>query len=155
MEGLENKLIRIIRPGPKPFLAIFAVFGFVLSVIVIFDFIFPSKRTLDTVRSIGSICLLFLMIIVHVWRNRIVVYPNSIVLRPVFGKVREVRFTDIRRSVTGYSAESSNQSLLNIYVKDFEWPVLSLPLLPYREKDVKWLLGMPELKVADKSYSYL
>jgi hypothetical protein len=134
---------------------LFAVFGFVLSVIVIFAFIFPTAPTLDTVRSIGSICLLFFTIFVHVWRTRIVVYPNSIILQPFFGKVREVRFSDIRRSVTGYSAESSNQTLLNIYVKDFEWPVLSLLLLPYRPKDVNWLLGMPELKVADKSYSYL
>ena len=96
----------------------------------------------------GFILLLFSIISLNIWRTRIVIKQNTILLQRLLGTVDEINFKDITRSVAENLAEPRHPVRLTIYVKNKQWPALSLLLKPYRRKDVSWLLQLPELKVA-------
>jgi hypothetical protein len=140
-------LIRIIKPGPRPFIMLGAVFGVLLAVMTVSALSVPISQSLETLKSIGFILFLFSIISFNVWRTRIVISQNSILLQRLLGTVHEIKFKDITGSVAGSHAEPRQPVTLNIYVKDNQWPALSLLLKPYRQKDVSWLLQLPELKV--------
>jgi hypothetical protein len=140
-------LIRIIKPGPRPFIMLGAVFGVLLAVMTVSALSVPISQSLETLKSIGFILFLFSIISFNVWRTRIVISQNSILLQRLLGTVHEIKFKDITGSVAGSPAEPRQPVTLNIYVKDHQWPALSLLLKPYRQKDISWLLQLPELKV--------
>jgi hypothetical protein len=63
------------------------------------------------------------------------------------GTFNEIMFNDITGSVAETFAETRHPVTLNIYVKNKQWPALSLLLKPYKQKDILWLLQLPQLKV--------
>lgn len=140
-------MVRVIKPSPKPFMVLGSVFGILLGLLIACAIAAPISQSIEMVKSIYFILFLLLIISVDIWRRRIVINHNSIILQQIMGSFYEIKFKDITGSIVEISDENCDTRILNIYVKGKQWPALSLLLKPYRERDVTWLLKLPELKV--------
>ena len=145
MSALPHQLI---KPGPRPFIALGMAYGAILAVLAGVFFLATGSPATEAAKCIGFVLFLSIVITLNVWRTRIVISTDSLLLYQVAGSVREVRFRDIIGSVAEYPYGSGTPRLLNIYVKERQWPAITLSLKPYREEDVRALLSLPALKVS-------
>lgn len=139
---------RIIRPGPRPFIA--GAIMFVLFAIVMLLLIgLRTGRWSDAAQCAGWLLAIGAVFFVIVAGNRLVVTDESIGYRIGFSAIRRIYFRDITTSVPVILAESEWPITLAIYGGDTRWPALWIPLKPWRLSDVQWLLTLPELKLEE------
>lgn len=81
------------------------------------------------------------------WREQLVVIDESIGYRIGYSPMRHIYFRDITTSVAIILAESDWPITLAIYGSHTRWPALWVPLKPWRQSDVQWLLTLPELNL--------
>lgn len=138
-------MIRTIKPGPRPFVAVGIVFGLMLFALATAALAGPAKPS-ELLKAGGFLLALYAAISLSIWRPRLVVSAHSIALQPAFGRSKEVRVHDISGSVAEVLAEPDHPVALHIFGAGTRTPLMSLPLKPYRKEDVSWLLQLPGLR---------
>jgi hypothetical protein len=137
---------RIVRPGPRPFIAGSVIFiPLVVAMLLLVGL--GTGRWGDAAQCAGSLFAIGALFFAIVARNRLVVTDKSIGYRIGFSPIRHIYFRDITTSVPIMLAESDWPITLAIYGADTTWPALWVPLKPWRQSDVEWLLSLRDLKL--------
>jgi hypothetical protein len=139
---------RTIKPGPRPFIA--GTIMFVpLSLAMLLLIGLRTGRWGDAAQCAGSLLAIGAVFFLMVTGNRLVVTDESIGYRIGFSPIRRIYFRDITASVPVILAESDWPITLAIYGSNSRWPTLWIPLKPWRQSDVKWLLTLSQLKLEE------
>lgn len=145
LASLTHLMKRILKPGPRPFIAFTVMFLLLLclpAAIVITRDLWGEAGKLAACLFViyGALCLV-------VRRARIIVSADSIAVQAAFGEQRRVFFRDITTSRAGVLAELEHPISLEVYCAGRQRPALQIGLKSFRRRDVAWLLSLPELKV--------
>ncbi len=137
--------MKTLRPGPRPFVALGAIFGLMLLAPVYIG-VGTGKWT-DAGKIAAFVLAVALMVIGPTASLRVEVDGGEIRLKK-YGIIRKrVSFTEIGFSIATVLAERDWPLSLTIVGKDQESELMSINLKVLRKKDVAWLLALPELKV--------
>jgi hypothetical protein len=137
---------RVIPPGPRPFIAGTIMFVPLAAAMLLLIGV-RTGRWGDAAQCAGSLLALMAVFFVIVSGNRVVVTDESIGYRIGFSPMRSMYFRDIAASAPVILAESDWPITLAIYGQHSRRPAMWIPLKPWRQSDVKWLLTLPELKL--------
>jgi hypothetical protein len=136
---------RILKPRPRPFIALTVIFGLLLCLT---PAIALTRGMLsDAAKIAACILIIYGVLCFFVSRGRIVVSTDSIVFRPALGTDKRVYFRSIIASLPKVLAEPEHPISLEIYCESRERPAIEIGLKSFRQSDVAWLLSLPELKV--------
>ena len=108
----------------------------------------PRRLWLEGSKQVAVLFTLFSALCWIVSYSRILVDDDGVSFRPTFGNgsERRVTFEGITMSIPRVLGEPEHPIYLDIYCKG-KRPTLRLQLKCFRQKDVAWLLSLPELKV--------
>jgi hypothetical protein len=101
----------------------------------------------DAAQCAGSLLAIMAVFFIIVSGNRLVVTDESIGYRFGFSPMRRMYFRDIASSVPVIVGEPDWPITLAIYAPHSRRPAMWVPLKPWRQSDVKWLLTLPQLKL--------
>ena len=137
-------MIRILRPGPRPFVA----FSIMCGLLLCLPLLVGVKRGdwSDSAKMAVTIFALYGVLCFVISRNRIIVATDFIAVKPPFGPQQRVSFCDIKASVPAILAEPDHPISLAVYCGQKQ-PTLRIHLKLFRKADIAWLLSLPELKV--------
>ncbi len=136
---------RVLRPGPRPFIALGILFGVIT--VLLLGVALAHGRGLQTLEGIVAIPVIYAVLTAGVLRARIVVSDDALAWRPPFGLLEEsVAFSGVTVSNALVLAEAEHPVTLEIFAEG-KVPALTLRLKLFRQKDVAWLISLPQLKV--------
>jgi hypothetical protein len=136
---------RILRPGPRPYIALGIVLGAVTT-LATFPLIRAGKPW-PAIQAGGGTLVLYGVLCLAIARQRVVVQIDSLSFQELFKPTHRVKFGDISKSVARTLAEPEHPVALDIYTHNTRIPALRLRLKSFRQADVAWLVSIPELKV--------
>ena len=143
----ELTLRRTLKPAPRPYIALGIVFGAVALLGAIP--IFVAGKPEEAAKMSAAIFVMYGTICWVISRQRIFVANDYIAFKALGKSASGVYFKDISKSARRILAEREHPFNLNIYTYGHQQCVLRIPLKPFRQSDVAWLLSIPELKVQE------
>ena len=136
---------RVLRPGPRPFIAIGILFGVIT--LLLLGVALAHGRGLQMFEGIVAVPLLYAVLAAGALRARIVISDDALAWRPPFGLLEQsVALSRITVSVASVLAEPEHPVMLEIFAGG-RVPALTLRLKLFRQNDVAWLISLPQLKV--------
>lgn len=136
---------RVLRPGPRPFIALGILFGMITVLLVGVGL--AHGRVLQAWEPIVAFPVLYAVLAAGFLRARIVVGGDALAWRPPFGLLEQsVAFSRVTGSIASILAEPEHPVTLEIFTGKAA-PALTLRLKLFRQNDVAWLLSLPQLKV--------
>ncbi len=136
---------RVLRPGPRPFIALGILFGVIT--VLLLGVALAHGRILQTFDAIVAVPVLYAVLAAGLLRARIVVSDDALAWRPPFGLLeRSVAFSRVKVSNASVLAEPEHPVTLEIFAGG-RVPALTLRLKLFRQNDVAWLISLPQLKV--------
>jgi hypothetical protein len=136
---------RILKPGPRPYVAVAIVLG-VVAILAMCP-VFRSGKPWQAIQVGAGMLVLYGAVCLAISCQRVVVDGDSVAFQELFKRTNRVHFSDISKSVARLVAEPEHPIALDIYTHDGKRPTLRLRLKPFRQADVAWLVEVPELKV--------
>jgi hypothetical protein len=140
---------RVLRPGPRPYIAIGIVLG-LAAAIPLAVFMARAMWT-DAMKAAAGALLVYGAICLALACCRITLTARGIAVRETLRRERSVRFDDIVASVPRVLGEPDHPVSLDVYTaaepSGDGAPALRIRLKPYRQEDVRSLLALPALKV--------
>ena len=136
---------RILRPAPRPYVALGIVFG-VVGLIAIVPIVVADKP-LEAMKAASCMLVLYGLICLIISGQKIIVGNDYIAFKSLGKSASAVYFNDISRSVRHILAERQHPLNLDVYTHGHQMHALRIPLKPFRQPDVAWLLSIPEMKV--------
>ena len=147
-------MTRVLKPGPRPFIAFSIMFGLLLCLPI-----FLAARTgkfVDAAKIASCFIGLYAVLCFGIRRGRIVVTDDFISFTPPFGGRQTVLFSDIQASFARVLAEPEHPVSLDLCADSGKRtedgqivlaPLLSIGLKSFRQSDVAWLLSLPALRI--------
>ncbi len=136
---------KILHTAPRPYIAIGIVFG-VLGLVGIAP-MFVAEKPLDAIKASCCMLVLYGIVCLIISGQKIIVGNDFIAFKSLGKSASAVNFKDISRSVRHILAERNHPVNLDIYTLGHQQHALRIPLKPFRQPDVAWLLSIPELKI--------
>ena len=140
-----SRMPRIIRRGPRPFIAAGVISGLLL--LLPLSTGLATGRWMDAGQFAFRLLGIMAVFCLIVSGNRVVVTNDCIGYRIGYIPIRRVHFRDIVASVPAVLAERDWPIALVVFREGRSLPAMVVPLKPWRLEDVKWLLSLPQLKV--------
>lgn len=136
---------RILKPCPRPYVALGIVFG-VVTILAVLPLLRAGKP-LQAIQAGGATLGVYGAVALVIARQRIVIKSDSLCFQEVFKPTNQVLFSEISKSVKRTLAEPEHPVALDVYTHNPRKPALRLRLKSFRQVDVAWLISVPELKV--------
>ena len=133
---------RTLKVSSRPFVALGIMCGSICGLFVYGSLRNPQSNLLQAAASVAA---LYVLIMVSLFRFRVTVTDESIVIRRLLIFVQRVRFADIDHSDVQFLGERDWPLSITIH-SGHRQPVISLGLKVIRQKDAIWLCSLPQLK---------
>jgi len=137
---------RIIRPGPRPFIAAGIIFGSLMVGVSVLIW-FRTGRWDEAGQCVFVFFVIGTAFCLFVGGNRIVVTDDYLDYRLNFIPQGRIYFQNVVASVPIMIAERDWPLRLAIFGRDPDRPDMVLLLKQWHKADVEWLLSLPQLKV--------
>lgn len=140
-----QRLPRILRPGPRPYIAL----GIVLGAVALLGMlpVFGAGKPWQALQVGGGALIVYGGICLAISHQRVLVQSDCVAFQELFKPTVRVYFKDISKSVARTFAEPQHPVALDIYTQSKNRPALRLRLKSFRQADVAWLTSIPDLKV--------
>jgi hypothetical protein len=135
---------RTLKPGSRPFIVLGIIFSILLLLAV--SLAISRGRWIDAAEMAACILAFYALLCFAVGWSRIIVTDDRLRFRPAFGMSRDICFRDIATSVPQILLEPDHPVALQVFSANTGEPV-EIPLKAFRQKDIAWLLQLPQLRV--------